>query len=95
VRTKALPCNAVSACQAVTVTVNTTKGDLDCDGDVDAQDVALFKACMSGSDTPHAGGLICSRADHEPDGDIDQTDFGILQRCLNGSNQPPVPGCMD
>jgi hypothetical protein len=79
------------------LTVST--GDLDGDGDVDATDVTVFRACMGGAgvaydpDQPPAGctavvegGLLA--ADLDQDEDVDQDDFGYLQRCLNGPGKP-------
>ncbi len=68
-------------------------GDIDRDGDVDADDIILFEGCASGPGVPDDGTPICQRADLDPDGDVDQSDFGILQHCLSGSNSPGDPNC--
>lgn len=61
----------------------TVPGDFDEDCDVDAADVALFIACLTG---PDAGELSpdCADRDLDSDGDVDQSDFGIFQECLTG-----------
>ncbi|MBP7936099.1 MAG: hypothetical protein KA354_15770 [Phycisphaerae bacterium] len=65
--------------------------DLDGDGDVDADDLAAFTACASGSAVPYAHG--CDQADFDGDSDVDQSDFGALQRCYTGQNQPAGEDC--
>ncbi|HOW71093.1 MAG TPA: autotransporter-associated beta strand repeat-containing protein [Phycisphaerae bacterium] len=67
--------------------------NLDRDGDVDADDLALFRPCMSGDGNPHIGGSTCTQADFDGDNDVDQSDFGILQRCFSGSARPVDPSC--
>jgi hypothetical protein len=57
--------------------------DLDRDGDVDGQDVALFQVCVTGATTgPLKPG--CEAADFDHDADVDQADFGWLQRYFSG-----------
>jgi hypothetical protein len=58
--------------------------DLDCDSDVDQDDLALLQACASGPDIAAAPG--CERADFDQDGDADQDDFAIWQRCFSGTD---------
>ncbi|MCL2330749.1 MAG: hypothetical protein FWC56_05555 [Phycisphaerae bacterium] len=67
--------------------------DLDCDSDVDEQDMEIFLACMTG---PGMGPPRpdCERADFDQDGDIDMDEFAILQRCLSGSGIRMNPACM-
>lgn len=55
-------------------------GDLDHDGDVDAQDFDAFAGCASGPTIAVSPG--CAAADLDGDNDVDMDDFGILQRCL-------------
>src|SRR5690606_33551807 len=62
--------------------------DFDCDGDVDADDLALFTACATGPEIPYDPDTLpvgCQipadhqgilRFDLDRDGDIDQSDFG-------------------
>ncbi len=58
--------------------------DLDCDSDVDGDDLTLFQACATGAGVaPPAG---CERSDFDRDGDVDQDDFGLWQRCALGSD---------
>jgi hypothetical protein len=68
-----------------------TRTDLDRDGDVDLDDVALFELCRSGPALPVTAN--CEQADFDLDGDGDQTDFGMLQRCYGGAGIPPSPEC--
>jgi len=59
--------------------------DLDCDSDVDNDDIAILEDCATG---PAAGPPLpgCERADFDGDNDVDQSDFGILQVCFSGPN---------
>ena len=80
--------------------------DLDCDGRVDAADLLLLQACVTGSEVPYptgdppwccglapnADGFIA--ADLDRDGDVDQMDFGVFQRCWNGL-MPADPNCLN
>lgn len=65
--------------------------DFDCDGDVDANDLDIFRACWT---SPAVGppALNCERADFDHDLDVDQSDFGIFQRCYSDT-RPMQPGC--
>ncbi len=67
-------------------------GDFDEDRDVDADDVAVFLACATGSalGPPSLG---CDVADLDGDDDVDQSDFGHLQRCLSGVDTNADPTC--
>lgn len=80
--------------------------DLDTDGDVDADDVERFIACLTGPTLSYAGALppVCSvtvgpegiiSADFDRDLDLDQSDFGRFQRCLSGPDIPAEPHCAD
>ena len=80
--------------------------DLSCDGHVDADDLKVFLACVTGPDTAYtanhrpagctltadADGFIA--ADFDNDRDVDQADFGLLQRCYRGPNSPADPDCL-
>ncbi|MEP0841102.1 MAG: hypothetical protein HRF43_00130 [Phycisphaerae bacterium] len=66
--------------------------DLDADGDVDAIDLLLFRACHGPAGVP-VGEPACAPADLDLDGDADQGDFGLLQRCLGRPDATPPPGC--
>jgi len=66
-------------------------GDYDRDGDLDADDLAVFLACMSGPSVVYTGD--CRKADLDGDGDVDMVDFGIFQRCYSGANNPVDPNC--
>ena len=66
-------------------------GDFDQDGDVDADDFAVFKACWSGPDVTYAGD--CGRWDFDHDGDVDLEDFAVFQRCYSGRAKPADPNC--
>ena len=65
--------------------------DFNQDCSVDADDLALFNACLSGAAVVTAAG--CTNADLDHDGDVDQSDFGIFQRCYRGKNQPVDLNC--
>lgn len=106
-------CTATNACGSVgsypaTVAVQEgSAGDLNGNGSVDANDIALLEACATGPDVPYnpaalppsctlvpnANGRIA--ADLDADGDVDQEDFGILQRCYSGEGNPADPNCGD
>ena len=60
-------------------------GDLDHDGDSDADDLTVFAACVSGPAVPCSSD--CAKADFDRDGDVDQSDFGLLQRWLSGAKK--------
>jgi hypothetical protein len=81
---------------SVTLSVNipSMAADLDDDGDVDEDDLALFLGCASGPAMPHDGTPTCTQADFDNDGDVDQDDFGVMQRCLSGAGELPDPACM-
>lgn len=68
--------------------------DLDCDSDVDADDMAVLEACSTGPDIGPVSGS-CVRADLDGDGDVDQKDFGILQACLRGPDELADLQCME
>ena len=79
--------------------------DLDRDGDVDADDRVLLRACSTGPAIPYdpshlpAGCMLTPdgdgkiNADLDRDADVDQSDFGIFQRCWSGSGDPADPNC--
>ena len=58
-------------------------GDYDRDGEIDADDMAVFAACVSGPAIPYTGD--CAGADFDRDGDVDQSDFGFIQRWYSGA----------
>ena len=62
--------------------------DLNADGHVNSDDVALFQQCASGPGIAVAEPMVCGVADLDKDGDVDQSDFGALQRCLSGPSVP-------
>ncbi|HOW71043.1 MAG TPA: putative Ig domain-containing protein [Phycisphaerae bacterium] len=70
-------------------------GDFNLDGDVDADDLAVFASCMTGPEIPHNGTPDCLSADFDTDSDVDQSDFGVFQRCYSGANKPADPNCAD
>ena len=55
------------------------EGELDCDGDVDLDDFALFADCITG-----VGGDVslteCAPADYDGDNDVDLIDVAVFQR---------------
>ena len=68
-----------------------SRADFDRDGDVDANDLATFRSCLSGSGIPRTND--CAKSDLDRDGDVDQEDFGIFQRCYSGEDNPADPDC--
>ena len=60
------------------------------DNDVDAADIGVLQACMTGPDLSQADSA-CLRARLDTDEDVDQIDFGIFQLCLSGDNVPGDP----
>lgn len=64
--------------------------DLNLDGNVNAQDFALFLPCAGGPNIPVSE--ACKIADFDGDSDVDQVDFGIYQRCFSGET-PATHGC--
>lgn len=65
--------------------------DLDRDGDVDADDLAILDGCKTGPSLPISSG--CTTADLDHDSDIDQADFGVFQRCFYGPGVLPPADC--
>ncbi|HRX85492.1 MAG TPA: hypothetical protein P5572_10780 [Phycisphaerae bacterium] len=55
-------------------------GDIDADGDVDAEDFLGFPPCMSGPDVPPATG--CNVYDFDSDADVDLADYRAFQGYL-------------
>ncbi len=54
-------------------------GDLDCDGDVDLDDYALFEPCLDGPNQPPAATCdVGIDGDLDDDGDVDLVDFMLL-----------------
>lgn len=66
-------------------------GDLDFDGDVDADDLGRFLVCLSGEGVPRSE--VCLESDMDRDGEVDLGDFGAFQACLSGreASSPCVP----
>jgi hypothetical protein len=77
---------------------NAARGDFDRDADVDGDDLALLRACMTGPSViePPAAGCtqgMFQATDLDDDGDVDVTDFGMFQRCYGGRDIPVNPAC--
>ena len=85
----------VQAKVAARTWVARARPDLDCDGDVDQDDVRVFESCASGPAVPHSGTPTCQTADLDHDNDIDQSDFAAFQRCLSGPDVPADPNCTE
>lgn len=71
------------------------RSDFNNDGDVDAADLAILKACFSGNRIPVQATPDCLRADLDDDGDVDLSDFGMFQMCLTDANIPPASSCLE
>ncbi len=82
--------------------------DFDQDCDVDAADLQVFAACVTGPAVPYDPATLpqsepgCTltpdgnghiAADFDKDDDVDQSDFGILQRGYSGAGRPADPNC--
>ncbi len=86
--------NVANGTYHYSVTTNTlVPPDLDQDCDVDAADLAVFEACLSGPGVLYDTG--CGVADFNLDSDVDQADFGRMQGCLSGEDVTPDPTCMN
>ena len=66
--------------------------DFDRDGDVDSQDLVLFRGCVTGTGQGPPG-CGCGPMDIDRDGDVDQSDFGLFQRCLSVATGVLDPAC--
>ena len=77
-----------------TLTVRQVHGDMDGDGDVDADDLGILKGCWSGPRVGVQPTPQCLKADLDQDGDADQSDFGRFQSCLTGPDSPSLPDCL-
>lgn len=99
--------NACGSLSSNAALLGTLPADINGDSYVDAADVALLVACLTGPDipynpaslppectlTPDAQGHIA--ADVDRDGDVDQNDFAILQKCFSGAGRVADPHCAD
>jgi RHS repeat-associated protein len=67
--------------------------DLDGDGAVDNEDLAIFKQCYRGSgNEPNTYGGLGWMADLDGDGDVDGSDYVSFAHCWNGpGNEPRCP----
>ncbi|MBK8268098.1 MAG: hypothetical protein IPK83_07240 [Planctomycetes bacterium] len=65
-------------------------GDFDADNDVDADDIAAFIACHTGSGGSIAPG--CEAGDAEPDGDVDCADWEAILASYECTTEhaPPI-----
>lgn len=64
-----------------------TPGDLDCDDDVDADDLALFALALSGPDVSYADGIayhLFAKSDADSDNDVDLHDLAEMQLLVAG-----------
>jgi hypothetical protein len=66
--------------------------DLDHDGDVDQDDITIFRGCSQGSDI-RVWDSFCQTADFDRDGDVDLDDFAGMQRCISGPGIPADLSC--
>lgn len=61
------------------------RGDSDDDRDIDADDLAAFRACATRAAVPQPVAACRSEFDFDEDGDVDLSDFGQIQACVSGS----------
>jgi hypothetical protein len=79
--------------------IQLSRADFNRNMKVNQADLAVFKACSTGSNIPYDLGSLTSgctcgtvsvggqdylKADFDNDGDVDQDDFGFFQRCYSG-----------
>ncbi len=77
---------ALGPAQILQVVSPVVVGDMDCDDDIDLDDLAVFHTCVTGPASPGDPvplPALCTLADFDADGDVDFTDFGVFQ--LRGS----------
>ncbi len=70
---------------------------LDCDGDVDQDDLSLFAECLTrpSDSVPSETGLKSfHRSDFDHDFDVDLADFSVLQRCTSGADVFALENCV-
>jgi hypothetical protein len=67
---------------ALTASGSSTKGDGDCDGDIDLNDYSAMAGCIDGPDTDITP--ACSAFDWNEDNDVDLGDVADLQRDFTG-----------
>lgn len=72
----------------------TIPADFDHDADVDADDLAFFRACTTGPMIPQDA-PACAAARLDEDHDVDQADFARFQRCYRGADVAGDPACLD
>ncbi len=75
------------------VTYTPHRADFDKDGDVDGDDLAVLRSCLSGPAIPRPDSEKCRDADADGDNDVDQSDFGLFQRCWTGQGGRPASDC--
>ncbi len=68
-------------------------GDINTDGMVNLQDLAGFRACLSGPGAASAS--VCEPFDFDDDGDADLADFAGFQRVFTGGPVTPMTGDFD
>lgn len=81
-----------SSVPEVKITVPSSVGDFNGDGDVDLEDFGRFQACMSGSNVPQTD-PACEQAKIDDDNDVDVYDYDIFKDCISGANIPVDPNC--
>ncbi len=77
----------------VTVTIQSVKGDYDCDGDVDPSDYGILQACYSGPGIAAAPG--CEPARLDGDNDVDVDDLNAFLDCFSGEGVAANVTCDD
>ncbi len=73
----------------VEVTSPSTWGDADCDGDVDGDDYAVLRTCITGPTGDGRSGVdpCPARLDFDQDGDVDLRDVGAFSMAFTGSGE--------
>jgi hypothetical protein len=80
----------------VTVIVDLSPPDYDCDGDIDQSDFGIFQTCITGEGQgPTSPGLCANHADYDGDGDVDEHDIAQFEECASGPDIPFDPDCLN
>jgi len=67
--------------------------DIDVDGDIDHDDMAVVSSCLSGPNSMHNASQFCWDADINDDFRVDLRDVQALQNCFSGDGLRSHPAC--